>query len=189
MAIYGDMVLAATSDAHLVALDAKTGKVIWDNATADWQKGWRHSSGPFVAGGVIVQGMMGCGNAQPGGCFITGHDPKTGKELWRFNTIAQGNDPGADTWNGLPAQSRFGATPWISGSYDTDTNTVFYGVGQPYPWIAEMSGLLPKREGQKNNALYTDSTLALDPATGKLKWHRQHLENEDRKSTRLNSSH
>lgn len=178
MAIYGDTVLAAMSDAHLVALDAKTGKVVWDNTTADWTKGWRHSSGPFVANGTIVQGMMGCGNAQPGGCFITGHDPKTGKEIWRFNTIAQGNDPGADTWNGLPAQSRFGATPWISGSYDVEANTVFYGVGQPYPWIAEMNGLLPKREGMKNNALYTDSTLAIEPNTGKLKWHRQHLETD-----------
>ena len=67
MAIYEDKLIAATADAHLIALDAKTGKVVWDNATADWSKGWRHTSGPFVASGMIVQGMQGCGNAQPGG--------------------------------------------------------------------------------------------------------------------------
>ena len=88
MAIYEDKLIVATSDAHIVALDAKTGKVAWDHDDADWQKGWRYTGGPFVANGMIVQGMTGCGNGQPGGCFITGHDPKTGEEKWRFHTIA-----------------------------------------------------------------------------------------------------
>jgi alcohol dehydrogenase (cytochrome c) len=178
MAIYEDKLIVATSDAHIVALDAKTGKVAWDHATADWSKGWRYTGGPFVGNGTIVQGMTGCGNAEPGGCFITGHDPKTGAEKWRFNTVAHPGDPGFDTWNGLPMESRFGSSAWNSGSYDPDQNVVFYGTGQPYPWIAEMNGLLPKKEGAQNNALYTDSTLALDVATGKLKWHRQHLETD-----------
>jgi alcohol dehydrogenase (cytochrome c) len=178
MAIYDDKLIVATSDAHLVALDVKTGKVAWDHTTADWSKGWRYTGGPFVANGTIVQGMTGCGNAQPGGCFVTGHDPKTGAEKWRVHTIAQPGDPNFNTWNGLPLEARYGGSAWISGSYDPDQNLVFYGTGQPYPWIAEMSGLLPKKEGAQNTALYTDSTLAIDVSTGNLKWYRQHLEND-----------
>jgi alcohol dehydrogenase (cytochrome c) len=178
MAIYEDKLLVATSDAHLVALDVKTGKVAWDHTTADWSKGWRYTGGPFVANGTIVQGMTGCGNAQPGGCYVTGHDPKTGAEKWRVHTIAQPNDPNFNTWNGLPLEARFGASAWISGSYDPEQNLVFYGTGQPYPWIAEMNGLLPKKEGAQNTALYSDSTLAIDASTGNLKWYRQHLETD-----------
>ena len=120
-----------------------------------------------MVNGKIIQGMTGCGNAEPGGCFITGHDIKTGEELWRVNTIAHPGDPNYDTWNGLPMESRFGASAWISGSYDPDQNLVFYGTGQPYPWIAEMRGTLPKKDGVENNALYSDSTLAIEPDTGR----------------------
>src|SRR5438105_2448211 len=125
---YDNNRILAHSDAHIVALEAKTGKVVFDHATADWSKGHRYTGGPFVVKGTIVQGMTGCGNAIPGGCFVTGHDAKTGAEKWRFQTIAQGNDPQANTWNGLPVQSRFGGSAWISGSYDPDQNLVFYGV-------------------------------------------------------------
>jgi len=175
MAIFGDNLIVATSDAHLIALNVNTGKVAWDQATADWTKGWRYTGGPMVAGGKIVQGMSGCGNAQPGGCYISGHDPKNGAEAWRFYSIARPGEPGGDTWNGVPLEKRHGASVWNSGSYDAESKTLFFGVGQPYPWIAEMNGLTPKKDGLKNNALYSDSTLALDPETGKLKWHFQHL--------------
>ena len=175
MAIYQGNLIVATTDAHILALDAKTGKVVWDHTHGDWTKSWRHTSGPFVASGVIVQGMQGCGNGQPGGCYITGHDPATGEEKWRVQTIAQGNDPNDNTWNGLPVESRFGATPWISGTFDPEQKVVFFGVGQPYPWIAEMRGTQPKKAGFRNDALYTDSTLAIDPVTGKMKWYRQHM--------------
>jgi alcohol dehydrogenase (cytochrome c) len=178
MAMVDDKLIVATSDAHIVALDMKTGKVIWDHETEDYKKGWRYTGGPLVAANVIVQGMSGCGNAMPGGCFITGHDINTGKELWRFHTIAQPGEPGGDSWNGLPLEKRFGASTWNSGSYDPDTDTLFLGVGQPYPHIAEIGGLLPKKEGANNDALYTDATLALDPHTGKLKWYYQHLKND-----------
>lgn len=176
-ALYGDMLINATSDAHLVALDAKTGDVIWDKQVANWEHGWSFSSGPIVADGVVVQGMTGCGGGQPGGCFITGHDVETGEELWRLHTIARPDTPEGDTWNGLPLQSRFGASAWISGSYDPEQNLVFFGVGQPYPWVNEMSGLLPEsgEEGVTNDALYTNSTLAIDPQTGELAWYYQHL--------------
>jgi alcohol dehydrogenase (cytochrome c) len=179
IAIYGDDIIVATSDAHIVALNAKTGELVWDHQTADWNKGWRYTGGPFIANGTIIQGMTGCGNAEPGGCFITGNDPKTGNELWRIHTIARPDDPnGGDSWNGLPLESRFGASAWISGSYDPDQNLVFEGVGQPYPWIAEMRGTLPKAEGHDNNTLYADSTLAFDPKTGEMKWYHQYEEND-----------
>jgi len=178
MAIYDDKLIVATSDAHIVAIDAKTGKVAWDHTTADWTKGWRYTGGPFIVNGKVIQGMTGCGNAEPGGCFITGHDIKTGAELWRVNTIAHPGDPNYDTWNGLPLESRFGASAWISGAYDPDQNLVFYGTGQPYPWIAEMRGTLPKKPGLKTNAMYSDTTLAINPDTGKLEWYHQHLEDD-----------
>jgi alcohol dehydrogenase (cytochrome c) len=178
MAVYQDTLIAATNDAHIIALDAKTGKLVFDHETADWTKGWRYTGGPFVVNGKIIQGMTGCGNAEPGGCFITGHDAKTGAELWRVQTIAHPGDPNFDTWNGLPMESRFGASAWISGSFDPDQNLVFYGTGQPYPWISEMRGTLPKKPGLKSNALYSDSTLAIDPDTGRVKWYRQHLEDD-----------
>ena len=178
MAIYEGNLIAATSDAHVIALDAKTGKLAWDHATADWTKGWRYTGGPFIINGRVIQGMTGCGNAEPGGCFITGHDAKTGEEQWRVNTIAHPGDANYDTWNGLPLESRFGASAWISGSYDPEQNLVFYGTGQPYPWIAEMRGTMPAKPGAKHNAMYSDSTLAIEPDTGKVKWYHQHLEDD-----------
>jgi alcohol dehydrogenase (cytochrome c) len=178
MAIYEDTLIAATSDAHIIALDAKTGKLVWDHTTADWTKGWRYTGGPFVVNGKVIQGMTGCGNAEPGGCFITGHDAKTGAELWRVYTIAHPGDPNYDTWNGLPLESRFGASAWITGAYDPEQNLVFYGTGQPYPWIAEMRGTLPKKPGLKTNAMYSDTTLAINPDTGKLEWYHQHLQDD-----------
>jgi PQQ-dependent dehydrogenase (methanol/ethanol family) len=178
LAIYDNTLIAATSDAHIIALDAKSGKLVWDHETADWNKGWRYTGGPFVINGKVIQGMTGCGNAEPGGCFITGNDAKTGAELWRVQTIAHPGDPNYDTWNGLPIESRFGASAWITGSYDPEQNLVFYGTGQPYPWIAEMRGTMPAKPGAKHNAMYSDSTLALNPDTGQLKWYHQHLEDD-----------
>ena len=180
MAIYQDKLFVATSDAHIVALDAMTGKVVWDhaNASGDWTKGWRYTGGPMIVHGKLIQGMTGCGNAEPGGCFITGHDVNTGEEQWRVWTIAHPGDPNESTWNGVPLESRWGASAWISGAYDPELNTIYMGTGQPYPWIAEMRGTLPKKDGFQNNALYSDSTLAIDPDNGKLKWYHQYLEND-----------
>jgi alcohol dehydrogenase (cytochrome c) len=178
-AIYGNNLILATSDAHLIALDSKTGDLVWDVQVADWNKGWRYTSGPIVADGVIVQGMTGCGAGQPGGCFITGHNAENGEEIWRIYTIARPGTP-EDSWNGLPLESRYGGSAWISGSYDPEQGLTFIGVGQPYPWVAEMSGLSPASSDPNvsNDALYTNSTLAIDVKTGELKWYYQHLPND-----------
>ena len=179
-AIYGDKLIIATRDAHLIALDAKTGQMIWDQQVANADYGYSFSSGPIVADGVVIQGMTGCGSGQPGGCFITGHDVETGEELWRINTIARGDTPEGNSWNGIPVESRHGGSAWISGSYDPEQNLVFAGVGQPYPWISEISGLLPESSDPNvtNDALYTNSTLAIEPRTGELKWYHQYLPND-----------
>lgn len=176
-AIYGDTLIVATRDAHLIALDTKTGQLVWDKQVADNKKGFAFSSGPLVANGVIIQGMTSCSNAQPGGCFFTGHDPDTGEELWRVHTIARGDTPEGNSWNGIPVENRYGASAWITGSYDPDQKLVFAGVGQPYPWNVEIAGLTPPSSDPNvtNEALYTNSTLAIDPTTGELKWYHQYL--------------
>jgi alcohol dehydrogenase (cytochrome c) len=176
-AIYGDKLFIATRDAHIIALDTKTGQLVWDQQVADYKKGFAYSSGPLVANGVVVQGMTSCSNAQPGGCFFTGHDANTGEEIWRVNTIARGDTPEGNSWNGIPLESRHGASAWITGSYDPEQNLIFAGVGQPYPWNVEIAGLTPKSSDPNvtNEALYTNSTLAIDPKTGELKWYHQYL--------------
>jgi alcohol dehydrogenase (cytochrome c) len=176
-AIYEDKLLIATRDAHLIALDTKTGQLIWDQQVANYEHGWGYSSGPIVANGVVVQGMTSCSNAQPGGCFFTGHDVNTGAELWRVNTIARGDTPEGNSWNGVPLENRYGASAWIAGSYDPEQNLIFAGVGQPYPWNVEIAGLTPASSDPNvtNEALYTNSTLAIDPTTGELKWYHQYL--------------
>jgi alcohol dehydrogenase (cytochrome c) len=180
MALYQGNLLIATADARLMALDAKTGKVVWDHVTADWKQGFRYTSGPVVMHGVVIQGMAGCDRAQPGGCFITGHDAATGAEKWRVHTIAQPDDPNSNSWNGLPVEQRFGASSWIAGTYDPKRDLAYFGTGQPYPWIAEMRGTYPLKvaPGISNTALYSDSTLAIDVSSGQVKWYHQHLAND-----------
>jgi alcohol dehydrogenase (cytochrome c) len=117
IALYDDKVLLATADAHLVALDAHTGKVIWDTTVADYQQGYTFTSGPLAAHGKVVAGISGCTNPGTGsGCFIVALDAKTGAEVWRTNTIAQPGSPGDDSWHGLPADKRNGGSVWTSGS-------------------------------------------------------------------------
>jgi alcohol dehydrogenase (cytochrome c) len=176
-AIYGDNLIIATRDAHIVALNAKTGKLVWDQQVANHEHGYGYSSGPIVAKGVVIQGMTSCSHAQPGGCFVTGHDVNTGAELWRVHSIARGDTPEGRSWNGIPVDARHGGSMWISGAYDPEQNLVFIGVGQPYPWNMEIAGLRPKSSDPNvtNEALYTNSTLAIDPTTGELKWYHQYL--------------
>ena len=97
--------------------------------------------------------------------------------MWRVHTIARGDTPEGNSWNGVPVESRHGASAWIAGSYDPDQNLFFAGVGQVYPWNINMAGLAPKSSDPNvtNDALYTNATLAIDVTTGELKWYHQHL--------------
>ena len=171
IAIYGDKIYVNTSDAHIVALDARTGDVEWDHTVADYTLGYRYTSGPIVAQGRIVAGMTGCQNYKNDVCFISAHDPESGDELWRTSTIARPGEPGGDTWGDLPLTFRAGADSWIPGSYDPQTNLTFWSTSQAKPW-ARVSR---KTDG---DALYTNSVLALDLATGELKWYYQFVPGE-----------
>jgi alcohol dehydrogenase (cytochrome c) len=173
IALYENMVIAGTPDGHDIALDMKTGKVVWDHEVIPASdRGPRLDAGPLVAHGKVIQGVSSCNNIK-GGCWIVGLDARTGAEIWKFNTIARPGQPGGDSWNGHPVDERFGGSVWNAGSYDPDLNLVYIGVAQTYDagTLLEPNG--PK--GQNADGLYMDSTLALDPDTGKLVWHYQHF--------------
>ena len=171
IAIYGDKIFVNTSDAHIVALDAATGEVVWDHTVADYRLGYRYTSGPIVVNGNIVSGMTGCQNYKNDVCFISAHDPDTGEQVWRTSTIAQPGEPGGDTWGDLPLTFRAGADSWIPGSYDPETNLTYWSTSQAKPWAR----ISRKTDG---DALYTNSVLALDPATGELAWYFQFVPGE-----------
>ena len=173
MAIYQDKVYVATTDARLVALDARTGKTVWDVAIADRSKGYANTAGPIVIKGVVVNGLVGCDRYGNDGCWISGHDAATGKELWRFNTIARTGQPGAETWGRLADNLRVGGESWIAGSYDPDLDLTYWGTAQAKPWMRASRGTT-----NFDNALYTSSTLALRPKDGTLAWHYQHAPGE-----------
>ena len=169
IALHDDKVFLATADAHIVALYAHTGKVIWDTAVADYRHGYTFTGGPMAAHGKVIAGISGCTNPGTGGCFIVALDAKTGAEAWRTKTIAQPGSPGDDSWHGLPAEKRNGGSVWTSGSYDPALNLFYSGTGGPIPH-SEIA------RGTGNGAvLYTDSTLALDADTGKIVWFHQYL--------------
>ena len=173
ISIYGTRLYIPTSDAHIVALDAKTGKVAWDEAIADAKAGYGLTGGPLVANGKVMVGTTG---RAPGGNFIVALDAETGKRAWRINTIAQPGENGGNSWNGLPTEKRNGASVWVPGSYDRVLNLAFFGPAQTYD-----TGPLRNRSDEANvtnDGLYTDSTLAINVDTGRLVWFFQHQPND-----------
>jgi alcohol dehydrogenase (cytochrome c) len=172
IAIYGSRLYVPTSDDHMLALDVKTGKVIWDQAVADPKVGYRITGGPLVARGRVMIGTMG---RAPGGNVIVALDAETGKEAWRFYTIAQPGEAGGNSWNGLSVDKRNGASVWIPPSYDPVQNLALFGTGNTYDTgpLRDLVG----QGGVTNDGLYLDSTLAINPLTGKLAWHFQHQAN------------
>jgi PQQ-dependent dehydrogenase (methanol/ethanol family) len=173
ISIYGDKLFVPTSDIHIVALDIKTGKVVWDHQVGDFKDGFRMTGGPLVAKGKV---MIGTGGRAAGGNYIVGLDAQTGQEAWRFNVIARPGEPGGGSWNGLPLEKRNGASVWTAGSYDPALNLVYFGPGQTYdtgPMLHPVN-----QPGITNDGLYTDSTIALNPDTGKLVWYFQHQPND-----------
>ena len=171
IALYGDKVYLNTTDARIVALDARTGEVAWNHTVADRTLGYRYSSGPIVVGGRIVAGMTGCQNYKNDVCFISAHDAETGEEVWRTSTIARPGDPGGDTWGDLPLMYRAGSDSWIPGAFDPETNLTYWSTSQAKPW-ARIS------RATDGDALYTNSVLALDAATGELQWYYQFVPGE-----------
>ena len=170
IAIYEDKIYLNTSDAHVVAIDARDGAVVWDTDVGGGA-GYQYSSGSIIADGHVVSGLTGCGRYRDDTCYIVALDARTGRESWRTSTIARPGERGGDTWGDLPVTFRAGGDAWIPGSYDPATKTVFFGTAQAKPWARAV-------RGTDGDALYTNSTLALDAATGELKWYYQHLPGE-----------
>ena len=173
LAIYQDRIFVATSDARIVALDARTGEMAWSTPLADPAQGFQSTSGPIVVGGRVIQGLNGCDRFTREGCYISAYDATTGRQLWRFNTVAQSDEPGGNTWADLPDTLRGGGDTWITGSYDPQLDLVYFGVAQPKPWVAASRGMTVH-----DAALYTNSTVALRPDGGSLAWYFQHVPGE-----------
>ncbi|RYD90166.1 MAG: hypothetical protein EOP61_30140, partial [Sphingomonadales bacterium] len=173
MALYGDALFVPTIDNHVIALDARTGRVRWDHVIGKPAEQLQLTAAPLVVRGKVIQGVAGCqGGEYGGGCYIVALDAATGEEAWRFRTIARPGEPGGDSWNGAPWNKRYGGSVWVTGSYDADLNLVYFGVGQTY----SISTLLDPqgRKGTSTDALFTNTTLAINPDSGKLVWHYQH---------------
>ncbi len=173
LAFYGTTLFVPTLDNHMLALDARSGALLWDHALQESGGVLRLTGGPMVVHGKVIQGVSGCSGAgYAGGCFILALDAASGKELWRFNTIARPGQPGGDSWNDAPLDQRFGGSVWLAGTYDAELNLVYFGTGQTY----HITPLMKRAAGSEtsNDALYTDTTLALNPDTGQLVWHYQH---------------
>ena len=164
LAILGDTLFMGTIDGHLIAIDAKNGKPIWDVALSKPELGYSLTMAPLIVKDKVIMGPAGGEYGIRG--FIAAFDAKTGREVWRFNTVPAPGDPGHETW---PASSNAwehgGGSIWVTGSYDPELNLMYFGTGNPGPdWNAD------PRPGDN---LYTDSVVALNPDTGRLAWHYQ----------------
>jgi alcohol dehydrogenase (cytochrome c) len=170
LGLYQDKVFVATTDAKLHALDARTGKIVWESVIDGPPKG--ETGGVIVIHGKVLVGLMQCDNYSTTNCFISAFDANTGERDWKFHTTALQGEAGGDTWNGLPDLLRGGGDTWIAGTYDPELNTTYWGVAQTKPWMRA------SRKTGDQATLYSSSTLALDPDTGKLKWYFQHAPGE-----------
>lgn len=177
VAIYGDLIFYTAPDGYVVGLDARSGELRWEARVQDYKTGTQHTTGPIVVEGKVITGRS-CPNER---CFIAAHDAYTGKEVWRFYTTPGPDEPGGDTWADLPVEKRI-TSPWgLPGSYDPVRRLIYWGTANPKPHTRI------KRHGDRMDAiplsapaeLYSNSTLALDPDTGKLAWYYQHLPGDD----------
>jgi alcohol dehydrogenase (cytochrome c) len=168
LAILGDKVFMGTLDAHVVALDAKTGNVVWDVSTFDYRQGYSITLAPLAVRNLVLIGVSGGEYGIRG--FIDAYDANTGDRKWRFYTVPGPGEPGHETWEG-DSWKIGGAPAWITGSFDPATNTTFWTTGNPSP--------SNRGEGRAGDNLYSNSLLALDPDTGKLKWYYQFSKHDE----------
>ena len=153
-----------TLDAHLLAFDRSTGRILWDVVLADYKIGYSATLAPLVLDGKVIVGISG--GEYPTRGFLDAYDPQTGKRLWRFNTVPNPGEPGSETWPPkADILARGGGGTWMTGTYDPELNLLYWGTGNPNP---DYYG-----DERKGDNLFTNSLLALDPNTGTLKWHYQ----------------
>jgi alcohol dehydrogenase (cytochrome c) len=161
-AALGNRLFMTTLDAHLVALDARTGAVLFDVELDDYKKGYASTLAPLVVRNLAIVGVAGGEYGAPG--FIDAYDVDTGRRVWRHNTVPAPGQLGSETWPKDSAE-RGGAGVWVTGSYDPEQNLVVYGTGNPSP---DFHG-----EDRKGDNLFSNSLLALDATTGARRWHYQ----------------
>ena len=185
MSIFGDKIFFAAPDGYIVGLDARTGELRWETKTQDYTTGTQHTAGAVVLDGKVLSGR-GCGGAidklpRSGCSFIVAHDPETGKELWKFYTTAAPGEPGGDTWGNTPEERRQASAWGLPGSFDPVRNLIYWGIANPKPhtrW-SRHNGKVDDIPQMAPAELYSNSTVALDPNTGKLKWYYQELPGDD----------
>jgi len=167
--IYNGKVFRVTIDNHVLALDMKTGKEVWNQKFADAKEGYYATSAPIVANGVLISGMAGGESTTRG--FLDGWDPDTGKKLWRRHTIPAPGEPGSETWPAGSDAWKYGGGPtWRSGSYDPELDLVYWGTGNAEPYNPQPRGGL--------DSLFTSSVLAIRPKTGEIACHFQYTPND-----------
>ena len=162
-AIFNGKLYRVTLDAHVLALDMKTGKQLWKNKFAEWKEGYSSIVAPLVANGVLITGMSGAEFGVRG--FLDGWDLETGKALWRRYTIPGPGEPGSETWpTEVDAYKRGGGSTWVTGSYDPELDLTYWGTGNAAPWNTRYRG---------KDSLYSASVVAIRPKTGEIVWHYQ----------------
>jgi alcohol dehydrogenase (cytochrome c) len=162
VALYDGKVFRAALDNRVIAYDAKTGKELWSTKAAEVKDGYSMTVAPLAVNGVIIVGNSGAEYGTRG--FIDGYDAQTGERLWRTHTVACPGEPGGESWPFGDACQHGGGSAWVTGSYDPELDTVYWGTGNPGSW---------NPASRPGDNLYTSSVLALDPKTGKIKWHYQ----------------
>ncbi|MFD2249172.1 alcohol dehydrogenase (cytochrome c) [Pseudochelatococcus lubricantis] len=180
-AIYGDNVYFGTLDARLIALNRKTGRVVWNKKLAEYKEGYSYTAAPLIVKGLIITGNSGGEFGVVG--EVQARDANTGELVWSRPTIEghkgtfQGKESSMTgtlnaTWPGDAWKTGGGAT-WLGGSYDADTDTLIFGAGNPSPWNSHLRGAGTPVEGNKGDNLYAATRLGIDPANGEIKWHFQ----------------
>lgn len=175
LAMYEDMVYFTAPDGYVVALDARTGKVRWETFKTDTQ----NTSGALVVDGKVISGGT-CGRGRDT-CFIEADNAETGEKVWRFYTVARPDDPGFASWHEADNSEDMASTWGLPGSFDPVRNVIYWGVANPMPdqRILRHHGNPDGTSRSSPADLYSNCTLALDPATGKLIWYYQHLPGDD----------
>jgi alcohol dehydrogenase (cytochrome c) len=158
----GDRIFMLTDNAHIIALNRFTGELMWETEMADWHRNYNGTSAPLVVGNMVVTGTAGGDEGVRG--FVAAYDQASGKEVWRFWTVPRPGEPNSETWKGNSLEHPSGAT-WMTGTYDAQLDTVYWPVGNPGP---DFNG-----DDRQGDNLYTDSIVALESKTGKLKWYYQ----------------
>ena len=169
VAILGDTVFVTTLDAQLIALDARSGRVVWQREIADPKLNYTATGAPLVVKDKVIVGIAGAEGGIRG--FLDAYDAKTGQRAWRFWTVPSPGEPGSETWGG-DSWRNGGASTWLTGSFDPELNLLYWGTGNPGP---DYNG-----DVRPGDNLYSCSLLALDPDTGKLKWHFQFTPHDTR---------